>query len=60
MLCADHGIEAVQRPSHAQYIKHWIEVLKADPKALWTAGSKAQQAADYIAEFRENEQAEAA
>lgn len=60
MLCAQHGIESITRKSHAQYIKHWIETLKADPKALWTAGSKAQQAVDYIVEMKEHEQAEAA
>lgn len=59
MLCAEHGIEAVQRASHAQYIKGWIKVLKNDHKALWTAGSKAQQAADYIMKFSEAEEIEA-
>jgi len=56
MLCSEHGIEAVSRPSHACYIKNWIETLKADPKALWTAGSKAQQATDYILGFAEAEE----
>jgi antirestriction protein ArdC len=56
MLCAEHGIEAVSRPNHAQYIKGWIETLKADPKALWTAGSKAQQATDYILDFSNREE----
>jgi len=54
MVCSAHGIDSVSPPNHAQYIKHWIEVLKADPKVLWTAGSKAQAAADYITESQEH------
>jgi len=53
MLCAQHGIEVTTRDSHAKYIKSWIETLKADPKALWTAGSKAQNAVDCILEYQE-------
>jgi len=48
MLCARHGIETQNRDSHAQYIQHWIKVLRANPKALWTAGSKAQAANNYV------------
>jgi len=36
------------RPDHAQYIAAWLKVLKADKRAIFTAASKAQQAADYI------------
>jgi len=58
ILCAKHGIEAVTRQSHAQYVAHWVKMLQADPKALFTAGSQASKAVDYITEMREHEQAE--
>jgi antirestriction protein ArdC len=42
------GISSEPRPDHAQYIGSWLKVLKADKRAIFTAASKAQQAADYI------------
>ena len=47
-LCADLGITAQARPDHAAYIDHWMRVMKADKKAIFTAASKASQAADYL------------
>ena len=34
---------------HAQYLDHWLRVLKADKKAIFTAASKASQAAAFLA-----------
>lgn len=34
--------------NHASYIQSWRELLKADPRAVFTAASKAQAASDYI------------
>ena len=34
--------------NHASYLETWLEVLKGDKRAIFTAASKAQQAADYI------------
>jgi antirestriction protein ArdC len=42
------GLSTEPRPDHAQYIASWLKVLKADRRAIFTAASKAQQAADYI------------
>jgi len=42
------GLSSEPRPDHAQYIASWLRVLKADKRAIFTAASKAQQAADYI------------
>lgn len=42
------GLSSEPRPDHAQYIASWLKVLKADRRAIFTAASKAQQAADYI------------
>ncbi len=40
-LCADIGISPQPRPDHAAYVDHWLKVLKADKKAIFTAASKA-------------------
>jgi antirestriction protein ArdC len=45
-LCAEFSIDGDVR--HAGYIAHWIELLKADARAFFTAASKAQAAADYM------------
>ena len=42
------GLSSEPRPDHAQYIASWLKLLKADKRAIFTAASKAQQAADYI------------
>lgn len=49
--CATIGISTTPRPDHAAYLAHWLRVLKADPKALFTAASKAQAATDYLVKF---------
>jgi len=41
-------LETTPRVDHAQYIASWLKVLKADARAIFTAASKAQQAADYL------------
>jgi hypothetical protein len=33
---------------HAEYIANWITLLKEDQRAIFTAASKAQQAADFL------------
>lgn len=33
---------------HAEYLGNWARVLRADPKALWTAGSAATRAAAFL------------
>jgi antirestriction protein ArdC len=47
-LCADLGITPEVREDHAAYLAHWLEVLKADNRAIFTAASQAQRAADYL------------
>jgi antirestriction protein ArdC len=47
-VCAHLGLSSEPRPDHAQYIGSWLRVLKADKRAIFTAASKAQQAADYM------------
>ena len=48
-LCADLRVTNSPRLDHVAYIDSWLEVLKRDKKALFTAASKAAAAADYLA-----------
>ncbi len=48
LILADLGIAHHPRPDHAAYISSWLEILKTDPRAIFTAASKAQQAADWM------------
>jgi len=59
-LCTDVGISAELRPDHAQYIDHWLKVLKADKKAIFTAASQAAKAADFLKNLQPKERLEAA
>lgn len=47
-LCADLGITPETREDHASYIASWLQVLKNDKRAIFTAASKASAAAEYI------------
>ena len=51
-LCADLGITDEPRADHAQYLASWLSVLKADKKAIFTAASKASEAAAFLAGFQ--------
>ena len=33
---------------HPEYIHHWLQILKGDNKAIFTAAAKAQNAADFV------------
>jgi antirestriction protein ArdC len=46
--CGEHGITQAPRPDHAAYLSHWLQILRADAKALVTVSSKAQAAVDYL------------
>jgi antirestriction protein ArdC len=48
-LCADLGIADQPRADHAQYLDHWLRVLKADKRAIFVAASKASAAVDILA-----------
>jgi antirestriction protein ArdC len=48
MICADLNLSVEPRPDHARYIASWIEVLRSDQRAIFTAASKAQQIADWM------------
>lgn len=47
-LCGDLGIAPEPRIDHAQYLAHWLSVLKSDKRAIFSAASKASEAANWL------------
>jgi len=47
-LCADLDLTPQIRDDHAPYISGWLKVLKDDKRAIFTAASHAQRAADFL------------
>jgi antirestriction protein ArdC len=47
-VLADLGIAHRPRVEHAAYIASWLKAIKDDPRAIFTAAGKAQQAADWM------------
>jgi antirestriction protein ArdC len=47
-IAADLGLSPDSRAENAAYIDNWLKVLKSDNRAIFTAASLAQRAADYI------------
>lgn len=47
-LCSDLGISPQPRADHAGYIANWLKALKNDKKAIFTAASKASEAANWL------------
>jgi antirestriction protein ArdC len=59
-LAADLELTPEVRDDHAAYIGSWIKVLKDDKRAIFTAASHAQRAADFLHGLQEPAQADAA
>jgi antirestriction protein ArdC len=47
-LCASQALSSEPRPDHAKYVQGWLQALKNDKRAIFTAAAKAQQAADWM------------
>ena len=47
-LCAGLNITNQPRADHAQYLSHWLDILKGAKRAIFTAAAKAAQAVDYL------------
>ena len=47
-LSADLDLTPEPRPDHAAYIASWLKALKNDKRAIFTAASYAQRAADFL------------
>lgn len=47
-LCAAFKIANEPRPDHAAYVASWLQILGNDPKAVFTAASRAHEAAEFL------------
>ena len=47
-LSADLDLALEPRADHAAYIESWLKVLKQDKRAVFSAASHAQRAADFL------------
>ncbi|MHC4164629.1 MAG: ArdC family protein [Planctomycetota bacterium] len=45
-LCERHGVDG--KLQHPEYVANWLQVLKGDKRAIFTASSKARQAAEFL------------
>jgi len=51
-LCANLEITNAPKPEHANYIAHWLKVLKQNKYAIISAASSASKAVDYLHSFQ--------
>lgn len=47
-VCASLGVRSDLRNDHVSYLAHWLALLRADRRAIFTAAALAQQAADFL------------
>jgi antirestriction protein ArdC len=47
-LCAEFDIALPPKGDHANYIAHWLKVLKENKQCIFTAASAASKAVDYL------------
>ncbi len=47
-LCCQLNITSEPRPDHAQYVDHWLKILRGDTKAIFSASAAASRAIDYL------------
>jgi antirestriction protein ArdC len=59
-LCADLDLTPEIREDHAAYIASWLDVLKNDRRAIFSAAAHAQRAADFLAGLQAKEREEMA
>ncbi|MBU2836362.1 DUF1738 domain-containing protein [Acidithiobacillus thiooxidans] len=52
-LCARLGLVGATLEGHADYIADWLKILKNDKRAVMTAASQAERAAEYLAQMLE-------
>lgn len=56
--CARLGISASTRADHAQYIKHYYQLLKSDNRAIFKAATAAAAACDFLLKSAANDHIE--
>jgi antirestriction protein ArdC len=59
-LYADLGLTAEPRDDHSSYLASWLDVLKSDNRASFTAAAHAQRATDYLHALQQRKEAIAA
>lgn len=59
MLCSYLGIVPETMENHINYVASWLQLLKSDKKAIFTAASQAQKAMDLLVPVLSEKQAEA-
>jgi len=59
-LSVDLDLTPEPRADHAAYLDHWLKVMKADKRAIFSAAAHAQRAADYLNGLQAPQMAEAA
>ena len=47
-LCAELGITQDVRADHAQYLSNWLQLLKDDDRAIFTAAARAAEAVNHL------------
>lgn len=47
-LLASLGLAAEPRVDHARYVAHWLDLLRGDKRAVFTAAGRTQSAADWL------------
>lgn len=47
-LCAELGVTNEARADHAQYLASWLELMKSDTRAIFTAASQASRAVQFL------------
>jgi antirestriction protein ArdC len=47
-LCSELGITQDVRADHAQYLAQWLQLMKSDSRAIFTAAAKASEAVAYL------------
>ena len=47
-LSAELGVTQDTRADHAQYLAQWLELMKADSRAIFTAAARASEAVAYL------------
>ena len=52
-ICARLGLSSEPRIDHAQYIAHYMSMMRADPSAIFKCAADAARAADYLFAFSE-------
>lgn len=50
-MCSAFGVANDPRPDHAQYLASWAKALEGDPRAIFTAASRAQEATQFLVDL---------